>query len=125
MPEADKPKTQAEKNKEQAEKVKKDQEAANSGHQSNNEDKQLELMKREHPERFVEGKYYDNDEDLKKAKEAYEKKKEAALAAVKAEVVLEDVHEGEIGIVTPVMTEGEFEKAVKDLDVISMIRYEA
>lgn len=52
-------------------------------------------------------------------------KKEAALAAVKAEVVLEDVHEGEIGIVTPVMTEGEFEKAVKDLDVISMIRYEA
>ncbi len=51
--------------------------------------------------------------------------KEAALAAVKAEVVLEDVHDGEIGIVTPVMTEGEFEKAVKDLDVISMIRYEA
>lgn len=86
MPEADKPKTQAEKNKEQAEKVKKDQEAANSGHQSNNEDKQLELMKREHPERFVEGKYYDNDEDLKKAKEAYEKKKEAALAEVRKQV---------------------------------------
>ena len=51
-------------------------------------------------------------------------KKTDALDRLPVIQVLEDVKAGEIGVVTNEMTEGEFEKAVADLGVISMIRYE-
>ena len=51
-------------------------------------------------------------------------KKAEALDRLPVNTVLEDVKAGEIGIVTELMTEGEFEKASAELGVISMIRYE-
>ena len=51
-------------------------------------------------------------------------KKAEALDRLPVSTVIEDVKAGEIGIVTELMTEGEFEKASAELGVISMIRYE-
>lgn len=51
-------------------------------------------------------------------------KKNDALDRLPVNTLLEDVKAGEIGIVTEIMTEEEFEKASAELGVISMIRCE-
>ncbi|MGN0165701.1 MAG: homoserine dehydrogenase [Lachnospiraceae bacterium] len=51
-------------------------------------------------------------------------KKEAALNTLPVEEILENVKDGEVGIITGVMTEGSFAAAVSELDVISTIRCE-
>ena len=51
-------------------------------------------------------------------------KKEVALKLLPVIEVKEDVKEGEIGVITDVMTEGAFAEAIKELDVISIIRCE-
>ena len=74
--------------KKNEEKLKKESELVKEGHQSNANDKEMATLKKEHPERFVDGKYYEDEEDLKKAQEEYAKKQEAALAHAR-EVVAE------------------------------------
>lgn len=51
-------------------------------------------------------------------------KKELALELLPVIEVKENVKEGEIGVITDVMTEGAFAEAIKELDVISVIRCE-
>lgn len=51
-------------------------------------------------------------------------KKEEACRTLPTVSVLENVKEGEVGIVTDVMTEGAFKEAVKDFGVISVVRCE-
>lgn len=51
-------------------------------------------------------------------------KKEAALAILPVVETIENIKDGEIGVITSVMTEGAFAEAVKNLDAISIIRCE-
>lgn len=61
-----------------------DSNSATTKKQNNATDQRLENLKKEHPERVVDGVYYEDDTKLKEAKEAYAKKVEAATAAAKA-----------------------------------------
>lgn len=54
--------------------------------QSNVVDQYNESKMKEHPERVVDGKYYEDDKALEEAKKAYEKKKEEALKQARIEV---------------------------------------
>lgn len=50
--------------------------------------------------------------------------KDKATSLLPVKTIVEDVKEGEIGLVTSVITEAEFEKTAKELGLISAIRYE-